>query len=409
MRNAIILSLLAGALPAQANSDLAQVVPSVQLVQANTLFACDLHGALRTRKGNLFYSPYSITVALGMTRQGAAGATATEMDGVLHTHKLDTGAFAAIRKAIEPRMVTNGRERRRVPTHELHVANTLWGQIGMEFEQPFLTLMAEAFDARFQLIDFTKTEAARRRINLWVEQNTKQRIKNIVPKGLPTPDCRLALGNAIYFKAAWNKPFPKRRTKRMPFTSAAGKKVEVDMMSNTDHLAYTENDDVQVVEIPYRGEDTSMVVILPKTVDGLPAFEAALTGTKLAGLLERLGGRRVDLKLPKFEITLPLRLDETLQDMGMKLAFTARANFSKMTKEESLMIGAVLHKAFVAVDEAGTEAAAATIVLMKLESRPRPTKSVAFVADHPFLFLIRHRKTGCVLFMGRLSDPESAQ
>ena len=367
-------------------------------MQANSAFGCDLHRvAARAKPGNLFYSPYSITVALGMTRQGAVGATAAEMDGVLHTGKLDTSAFAAVDKGLEPRMVTNGRERQRLPTFELHAANTLWGQIGMKFEEPFLKQMIADFDARR-----SSGSTSRRRRPHGVGSICGSRSRR--RSGSRTSCRRGCRRRTVCWPSATRSTSRRRgtsrsrtrRTKPAPFTNAKGEKVEVNMMANSDHLAYMENDDVQVAEIPYRGHDTSMVVILPKKVDGLPAFETALTGEKLTGLLGKLERRRVALKLPKFEITLPLRLDETLQAMGMKRAFTARADFSKMTKEDRLMIGAVLHKAFVAVDEVGTEAAAATIVLMKRGGASTPDE-VRWTSspNHPFLFLIRHRKTGC--------------
>lgn len=413
MKKLISLFVFAGVLPAQAAADEANAASTAfALARANNAFGCDLHGVLKEREGNLFYSPYSIMVALGMTQQGAAGATAEEMQKVLHTAGVKLAGFAALEKAIAPNEVFDygKRPRRRVPAYELHAANALWGQIGMKFEKPFMDSMDSDFHAPFQRIDFTNTEEARKRINDWVEQHTKKRIKDIVQPGDLDPSCRLALGNAIFFKAQWAKPFEERRTKPGPFTTSAKEKVDVSMMARTGLMPYAETDDMQVVELPYRGGAMSMVLILPKKVDGLKAFEAKLSGAVLDSLCGKLRRRAVALKMPKFEFTRRLDLVDTLQTMGMRLPFTTRANFSKMTKEEKIVIGPVLHKAFVAVDEKGTEAAAATVVVMKVGgrlSRTDPPKS--FVADHPFLFVIRHRKTGCVLFMGRIENPKASE
>lgn len=399
--------LLAALLPAQVQADAAATkAPEIALADANNAFGCDLYRILGEQGGNLFFSPYSVSVALGMTRAGAAGATAREMDEVLHTLGLGTTGFAKLRKALTPRMLRRPRGQSRTPSYELHVANALWGQIDIKFEEPFLATMSGDFDAPFQRIDFKDTEAARRRINAWVEQQTKKRIKDIVPPGLLTPDSLLALGNAIYFKASWAESFKERATRLSPFTTADQKIIEVSMMARTGQYPYAENDDAQVIEIPYRGGDTSMVLILPKKVDGLPALEARLTAKRLASVCGLLKRRTVALKMPKFKFTMFAQLGEPLTKMGIKTAFTARANFSKMTKAKRFMISKVLHKAFVALDEHGTEAAAATIVPMKIGGRAS-ANTVSFTADHPYMFLIRHRKTGCVLFMGRMNDPRS--
>ncbi|MHC4854228.1 MAG: serpin family protein [Planctomycetota bacterium] len=382
------------------------------VARASNAFGCDLYRQLAANEtGNLFVSPYSISVALTMTRTGAVGETAAQMDKVLHTTGLDIGSgHNALRKALLPRMVRDGygRKARQVPVYEMHIANNLWGQHGVEWREEFLGLLLKEYEAPLKLVDFRQTEKVRKMINDWVAQHTKGRIKDIVPPDLPTPDTLLALGNAIYFKASWIKPFQERATKPAEFTTLDKKKVEVPMMARTDRLLYAETDDAQVLELLYRGSDCSMVIVLPKEVDGLPALEARLDASMLDSWCGKLKSRPVAVKLPRFKFTNPFRLKDPLVALGMANAFSAHADFSGMTEKERLMISAVLHKAFIAVDEKGTEAAAATIVMMARGGRPpRIEDPVPFVADHPFLFLIRHRKTNCVLFMGRVHDPKT--
>ena len=247
-------------------------------------------------------------------------------------------------------------------------------------------------------------------INQWVEDQTKEKIKNIVPEGLPTPDTRLVLGNAIYFKASWAEQFKAKWTRTEPFTMSKGKTLDVSMMHLEKKYRYAATDDAQIVEIPYRGGVTSMVVVLPKKKDGLAAIEATLSSTLVDSWQRRLRSRLVQLKLPRFEFTSSFDLTTKLPAMGMADAFDGtRADFSAMTTEQRLFIGAVLHKSFVAVDESGTEAAAATIVLMELGSAMPRDKPVPFIADHPFLFFIQHVKSGCVMFAGRVTKPTGAE
>jgi serpin B len=375
-------------------------------------FACDLYRAVAAGRDNLLVSPYSVAVALAMTREGARGETAREMSAVLHLPADgDTAAaHAALAKALEPPLAWDhgGQKPKKVPAYELHVANALWGQEGLAFLKPFLTVLRAEFRAPLARLDFADSAKARRTINAWVEKQTRERIKDIVPPPLPTPDTKLALANAIYFKGAWQRPFEDRWTKPHSFF-VPKVKVAVPMMHKVDSFAYAETEEAQVLELPYRDGRTSMVIVLPRKPAGLGALEANLTGGRLAGWLQGLKTRRVSAKIPKFEFTCPVNLTETLPRMGMERAFDAnRADFRGMTTEVPLFIGAVLHKAFIAVDEAGTEAAAATVVMMELGAAPDPGKPVEFVADHPFLFLIRHRATGCILFLGRLCDPRSS-
>lgn len=400
---------LAACAPAFAQGSDAEAREMADSVNA---FAVDLYRALPEQKRNRFFSPYSISVALGMTRAGAGGRTAAELDQVLHFPRGLAQRQAALVARLKPKQLREveytreGRQERQVLAYQLEVANRLWGQQGTSFAADFLTLLEERYRAPLERVDFRQSAAARARINDWVAEQTHQRIKDIVQPPLPTADTRLALANAIYFKASWLEPFQERATQKGPFFQLDGGQREVELMRRTARFGYAEDEAVQVVELPYRGEETSMVLIVPKRRDGLPLVEKALTHAQLERWTGRLAHPKVDLRLPKFRFTQPLDLSAILQRMGMPSAFSPKeADFSGMCREERLFVGAVLHKAFVAVDEKGTEAAAATVVMMAAGAAPRPETPKQVRADRPFLFLIRHRQSGCVLFMGRVLAP----
>ncbi len=401
---ALLLSVIACCLTLDVSDD----TSDEELVQANNAFACDLYGELRSREGNVLFSPYSIFSALAMSREGARGETARQMDRALHTSgeslAQPSGSLAA---ALEPESVLKDRWDRsagKVPAYELSVANALWGQEGLSFEVPFLDALEKGFGAPLQRIDFRRSEEARSRINRWVEKNTKGRIQDIVPPPLPTPETLLALANAIHFKAQWEEQFRRRSTEDAPFAVSESRQVSVPMMRQVETHGYAELEGGQLLELAYRGAQTSMVILLPTRVDGLPELERRLNGDTLAGWLRSAKATRVAVQLPRFEFTTPSELLEPLRKLGMEHAFDVRqADFRGMTGEVPLFIGAVLHKAFIAVDEEGTEAAAATVAMaLGAADMGEP---VSFVADHPFLFMIRHRPTGCILFLGRVVDP----
>ncbi|MCU0727095.1 MAG: serpin family protein [Planctomycetes bacterium] len=382
--------------------------PATDFAGGSNAFSAGLFRALAEEPGNLFVSPFSAAVALAMVREGARGETATQMDAVLHTTGPAGEALAVLSKALAPGLIPEGRgeERTEIPAFALSIANRAWVQEGLAIEAAYEKRLAGCFEAPVGRIDFRETAAARAAINDWVFEKTAERIKDIVPEGLPTADTLLALANAIHFKASWAEPFDEEWTKEGPFTPAAGEPVTARFMNRTARLSYAEADGAQILEIPYRGGETSMVVVLPKSKDGLPALIAALTGERLKGWIDALAGKRVAASLPKFTFTSSFDLGGRLAALGMKDAFSARdADFTGITTAEPLFIGPVLHKAFVAVDEAGTEAAAATVVMMLKGAAPRTEEPTPFVADHPFLFLIRHRATGAILFIGRVADP----
>ena len=399
------LLLLASAAGADEPGAITAANDAKSAASASNRFALDLYRALPKDGQNRFFSPYSISEALAMTRAGAAGETAQELDRVFYFPKRRAAAQAALRKGLAPPKL-NRHDGTSAPAYRLQVANALWGHTSSTFVPAFLEELKGRYAAPLERLDFTRSSEARKRINDWVAEKTQDKIKDIVPAGKPTPDTRLALANAIYFKARWAKAFSESKTRDAPFHLEGAKSAPAKFMNRTEAYAYGEDAQVQVLELPYEGGAASMVVILPKRKGGLAAVEQSLDAKSLSRWLE-LDSRQVAVSLPRFRYTVPLNLSKILPAMGMPRAFTPKADFSSMCSSERLYIGPVLHKAFVAVDEKGTEAAAATVVLMKRESVSAPAKAVTFRADHPFLFLIRHRVTGAILFMGRVRDPNA--
>ncbi|MFO0863370.1 MAG: serpin family protein [Gemmataceae bacterium] len=375
------------------------------VVVGNNRFAWDLYGRLAAKPGNLFLSPYSISTALAMTSAGAAGETRQQMDTTLHFGLSEDKLHPAFRNLID---ATSGPTRKRA--YKLSVANSLWGQKGFEFQPDFLNVTRANYGAGLQEVDFVKaTEAARQRINAWVEKETAGKITDLIPAGVLDEEARLVLTNAIYFKASWMGAFEKGNTQPADFTLSGGSKVRVPLMHRNDGMAYFEEGGLQAVEIPYEHRDLSMIVILPKSADGLRQIENTLKPEELDRITKGMKQHQVDLKLPKFKVTAQFKLKEVLSAMGMPLAFSDRADFSKMVvrSTDALKIGEVIHKAFIDVDEKGTEAAAATAVIMVrvTSALPQQLPRATFHADRPFAFVLKDNRTGSILFMGRLADP----
>jgi serpin B len=371
---------------------------TAKLVAGNTAFGCELYGQLRTEAGNLFLSPFSISTALAMTAAGARGKTLEEMEKVLHLPANAPACFGAVLKSLndEPDAKKRG--------FTLTTANALWAQQGYPWRPEYKKLVATDFGAGLFDVDFkSAAEAARATINAWVEKETREKIKNLLPQGTVTNLTRLVLTNAIYFKGDWQDKFEKANTKNLPFTAADGKKTDVPLMHRTGSYLYAETDSYQVLDLPYAGKRVSMTVILPKRHNTLPGIEKDLSGEKLTAALRSLQfEKEVRVYLPKFKAEKFFTLNEPLQALGMKAAFDA-ADFGGMAAGVMLRISAVLHKAFVDVNEEGTEAAAGTAVVVAEPSAPPQPK--VFRADRPFLYLIRDHKTASVLFLGRLSEP----
>ena len=367
-------------------------------VTANTLFALDLYQQLRTTEGNLFFSPYSISSALAMTLAGAREDTIEQM---AHTLRLpiDQEEIHTRFKDLADRLAEIGK----VGKNQLKIANALWPQKGYRLVRKFTSLLKKNYGVRVKALDFADGETARAKINQWVDKATESRIQDLVGPGVLDSLTRLVLVNAIYFKGTWEQTFKPALTSEEPFNPITGEAVMVKMMHQTGTFCYSETEDLQVIELPYAGRDLSMLILLPKTVDGLSRVEESLTPGNLERWTSSLEKTEVRVWLPSFEIAFPFRLDDALISMGMVDAFTGQADFSGMEKSRELYLGAVLHKAFVAVNEEGTEAAAATAVVMQTKSIS--FMSVDFRADHPFLFMIRENSTGSILFIGRLAHP----
>jgi serpin B len=388
------LSLPGGAAGADAGADLDS------LVAGNTGFALDLYRTLAANPGNLFCSPLSVSTALAMTYAGARGETEAEMAAALRfplPQERLHAAFGALSDRLGALEVKDALS--------LRAANGLWLERSFAFLESYLSLVKSSYDAEFRAPDFVgAAEAARHEINAWTEERTAGRIRDLVPQGSLTPQTVLVLVNAIYFKAAWAEQFEKGSTTEAPFRVTGTKYVAAPMMNRTGTYRYAEDELAQVVEMPYAGGRASMVIVLPRAHDGLAAVEAALSPERLLAWTHALGETRVALSVPRFRVEQAFSLNGALASLGMKRAFTD-ADFSGMAEGGGLFISEVLHKAFVDVDENGTEAAAATAVIMMRASVPPPFDPVVFRADHPFLFLIRDRTTGTVLFIGRLCDP----
>lgn len=381
-------------------NDRSQSVAAVgPLVTGNTEFALALYQALRTKPGNLFFSPYSISTALAMTYAGARGRTALEMAHALR-FRLPPEALHPAFSQLNARLSDIGQK-----GHvRLKVANALWPHLAYPFLKPFLALTRHYYDTQITPVDYGDAEAARGIINAWVEEKTEQKIKNLIPEGVLNALTRLVLVNAIYFKGIWASQFDQNRTDDAPFWVSPHGQVQAPLMQQQTEFRYGEVDGLQILELPYVGEDLSMILLLPAEIDGLAALEARLTSSNLAKWTQKLWAREVQVFLPRFKMTYSVSLRETLQAMGMVVAFDAtKADFSGMDGTDQLYISAVLHKAFVAVNEEGTEAAAATTVVVEARSAPLPPP--IFRADHPFLFMIRENSTGAVLFLSRVANP----
>ena len=370
----------------------------------NTRFALELYGKLRAGEGNLFFSPYSVSAAMAMTSAGARGETDKEMAGVLRL-PLDAGerhaSFGALNRLI------NGEKRANADV--LVSANALWLQKGEPMLGGFLEVTKRDYGASANEVDFqSDPSAARLRINEWVEEQTKKKIRDLLGEGTVDRSTAMVLTNAVYFKGSWVSPFNKEATKKDGvFKARGGEKVTVPLMGQTETLGYLDGGTFQGLELPYAGGERAMVVLLPKEEEGLAKLEGLLSAENLAAWMGKMGRAKVKVELPRFRLEEQFSLGEVLREMGMKRAFDLeRADFSGMTGIRDKAISLVIHKAFVDVDEKGTEAAAATAVVMMRASAMIPKEPVVFRADHPFVFLIRDKKTGSILFLGRMVKPK---
>lgn len=358
-------------------------------------FAIDLYTHLGQDEGNIFFSPFSISTALAMTYAGARGQTAREMAEVLHFGDSSDLLHQANRALVED-MTTGDDE-----GTQIALANRLWPAKSLSLHSTFLDLVAKYYQAKPQPLDFAgQPDQSRLAINQWAADNTAQMIQDLLHKNDITPQTMLVLTNAIYFRGTWANPFDPGKTRQGAFHLGPGKSIETQFMKREGRFGYASLDNVQVLQMPYADSDLAFVVILPTQTDGLKKLEAQLSPMLLDNWLSGLKKQTVTVILPRFEMTHRAELKEVLGQLGIVSAFSGQADFSGMT-DSKIFIDQVIHKAKVMVHEEGTEAAAATAVIMeKIERSP-------FRADHPFLLLIRDTRTGSILFMGRLADPRS--
>jgi serpin B len=339
-----------------------------------------------------------------MTYAGARGETEKNMAEALHfTLPQDRlhPAFNSLDLQLKQR--GQGAKGKDDEGFRLHVVNAIWGQKDYQFLGQFLDVLAQNYGAGLRLVDFiNETEPSRITINNWVSDQTEERIKDLIPQGAIDELTRLVLTNAIYFNAAWQYPFEETATSNGSFLLLNGSNVTVPMMRQTESLRYTAGTNYQAVELPYDGQELSMVILLPRAGQ-FEAFEQSLDAEVVKGIIDRLEGGQVALTMPKFEYEYSLGLKKALTTLGMGVAFTPDADLSGMDGKRDLLIQDVLHKAFVSVDEAGTEAAAATAVIVGTTSVP--AQPVEVKIDRPFIFLIRDIATGSIIFVGRVLNP----
>jgi serpin B len=376
------------------------------LVSGNSTFAFNLYQQLtQGNSGNIFYSPYSISTALAMTYAGANGDTATQMakalDFTLPQAQLHP-AFDDLALQLASRgqgaSGTNGK------SFALNIANALWCEKTYNFLPDFLNTLGQNYGAGVNLLDFVNSpEPSRVTINNWVSNETNNKINNLIPAGAITPQTRLVLTNAIYFDAAWQNPFSADKTQNGTFNLLDGSTVSVPMMNNEASYGYTQGTGYQAVELPYSGGQVAMDIIMPDA-GNFTTFESGMTAGSVSAIISNLQTKSINLTMPKFNFDSSFSLNSALSALGTPIAFSNQADFSGMTGNKDLTIADVVHKAYVAVDEQGTEAAAATGVVMSAMAVMNQNN---VTIDQPFIFMIRDIQTGAILFVGRVLNPAS--
>jgi serpin B len=370
------------------------------VVDSNNQFAFDLYSKYKPKDGNIFFSPYSISTAIAMTYEGARGQTAEEMATVFHFSDLNSSrpAFASIYNGL------NKADKK----YELKTANALWAQKDYPFLSSYFETVESYYGGKFTNLDFiTKTEESRVLINSWVEKQTNDKITNLLEKGVINSDTRLVLTNAIYFKGKWQLQFEKKNTEEKDFTTPTTT-VKAQMMSITGKDAkfnYVQLEGLQALELPYEGDEISMLILLP-TNGKMQELENSLSIEKLAQIKSQLRKTEAQVFIPKFKFDTKYSMAKDLAEMGMPTAFNSdKADFSGMDGSKDLYISNVIHQAYVDVNEEGTEAAAATAVVMTRTMAAPPSRPELFLADHPFIFIIQDNTNGEILFLGRVNNP----
>ena len=375
------------------------------LVSGNNTFAFNLyHHLTKNNTGNMFYSPYSISTALAMTYAGANGDTGTQMSKALdfalpqaQLHPAFNDLALQLANRGQGAIGTNGK------SFSLSIANALWCQKDYNFQPSFLDTLAQNYGAGVNLLDFINSpEPSRVTINNWVSNETNNKIQDLIPDGAITPYTGLVLTNAIYFDAAWQYPFSGDKTSNGTFNLLDGSTVSVPMMNNEASYSYAKGNGYQAVELPYSGDQIAMDIIMPDA-GNFTAFESGMTADSVSGIINNLQVKSLSLTMPKFNFDSSFSLKDVLSALGMPIAFSDQADFSGMTGQKDLNISDVVHKAYVAVNEQGTEAAAATGVIMSGMAMMQNTLTI----DQPFIFLIRDIQTGAILFVGRVLNPSA--
>jgi len=372
----------------------------VNITENNNLFALDLYKKIGGNQENLFYSPYSISTALAMTYAGARGKTENEMAMVMHFSANNAefyNKYSDVLKNINA--LNNG------SSVDIYTVNSIWAQKDFKFRDEFIGILKNSFNSSLNLVDFIKeTENSRIQINKWVETQTNEKIKELIKPGLIDYLTRMVLVNAIYFKADWQTTFDKQQTQKMDFRMDETNTVSCDFMFAEQEFKFYENEDgLKAIEIPYSSGKLSMLIILPKDNAGFNTLKKDISLDFYKKINSSLVSKKVKLYLPKFKITSEFELSDMLKQMGMPEAFSDRADFSGMTGTKDLKISKVIHKAFVEVNETGTEAAAATAVVMRVKSMP--VTPPEFKADHPFMFIIKENTENSILFAGNIYNP----
>jgi serpin B len=365
-------------------------------VQANNRFALEFYGTL-PKESNLFFSPYSIYSALTMTYPGAAGNTQREMQQVLHLPQNSDEAVTSLAALNE-----------QLKSEQLHLANAFWVQSDLKLSPQFEGIMKRSFPNAFQLANFMRApDQARNTINKWVADQTKNKIQGLLQSNDVTSTTRMVLVSAIYMQAAWNRPFKPLLTQSGPFYLPIGKSVQMSFMNQKALFPYASFDTYSVVELPYASRDKGnlvMQILLPHRVDGLKQLEQAMDSALIDKIDQELTQQTVALFLPKMNLTNSIDLKEPLQRLGMRDAFGMQADFSNIAGARDLAIDKAIHKTFIRVDEEGTEAAAATAISIGLTSMLPSKQIVEFRADHPFVFIIKEKDSGTILFIGRMTE-----
>ncbi len=389
----------------QVNEEDKQVV-----IEGNRDFAGDLYAQVANADGNIIFSPISLSLALSMTLAGAEGSTKEAMLKTLH-YNLDANALHPVLNALVLDIKAseeNVMEDMEGNPFQLNIANSIWGQAGLDFKSAFLDTLAKNYGAGIYRVDYKSApDEARKTINEWVSEETEEKIPNLIPPGAIDGLTRLVLANAIYFNGSWYTPFKPSMTSKETFYQLDGSESQVEMMKlYGEGMPYFRGDDYQAVQLNYLSRDFVMNIIVPDQ-GAFADVENALSDTILNEILYQLSYQDVDLEMPKYDFEARFNATQVLQNLGMAEAFDPdEADFSGMTDEEKLYITSVIHKATITVDEQGTEAAAATAVIMGVESAaPSEDEPIKLVIDRPFIFTIEHQPTGTILFIGRVTQP----